>query len=127
MEAKHTPGPWVAKNTSGAGLSVHADVSKALGERYSKDCPIYHVASDACGLQISYELWTQFPREGWDAMQAANARLIAAAPDLLAACEMAVQTFIVSCRPVGNPDVDDAAEIRGMVATLRSAIAKATQ
>jgi len=94
MTTKHTPGPWSAKYTSGAGLSVHADVSKALGDRYSKDCPIYHLGNDACGLQISYELWTQFPREEWDAMQQANAHLMAAAPELLSALEQILEAFV---------------------------------
>lgn len=83
MNTKHTPGPWQAKYTSGAGLSVHANVSKALGPRYSNDCPVYHLGTDSTGLSIAYELWTQFPRAEWDAMQQANARLIAAAPELL--------------------------------------------
>jgi hypothetical protein len=74
----------MAKNTPGAGLSVHANVSKALGPRYSSDCPVYHLGNDSCTMAIAYELWTQFPREEWDAMQQANARLIASAPELLA-------------------------------------------
>lgn len=79
LAEKATPGPWTAKKTPGAGLSVHADVGKALGPRYSSDCPIYHLGNDYCTMAISYELWTQFPRAEWEAMQEANARLIAAA------------------------------------------------
>lgn len=95
----HTPGPW----------AVGEDGDVIWGARWKG--AITHVAI------------VPFSK---DPRVSADARLIAAAPELLEACEMAVQTFIVSCRPAGNPDVDDAAEIRGMVATLRAAIAKAT-
>ena len=116
--SNYTPGPWVAKCTPGAGLSVHADASKALGERYSKDCPIYHTASDACGLQIAYELWTQFPREQWNEMQRANARLIAAAPELLEALQSIV-------RSLSDQDDEGLIEHAEPMIAARAAIAKA--
>ena len=118
--SKHTPGPWTAKHTNGAGLSVHADVSKALGPRYSRDCPIYHLGNDACTMNIAYELWTQFPRAEWDAMQEANARLIAAAPELLEALQ---DLFGADMEHVLMGDgKDDQIEA---IAKARAAIAKA--
>lgn len=122
MSAKHTPGPWTAKHTPGAGLSVHANVSKALGPRYSSDCPVYHVGRDACTMAIAYELWTQFPREEWDAMQQANAALIAAAPDLLREAESAVRRLDWFLN--ANPDHVDST-LNVIRADLRAVIAKA--
>jgi hypothetical protein len=110
-EQKHTPGPWTAKHTSGAGLSVHANISKALAPRYSDDCPIYHLGNDACTMNIAYELWTQFPRAEWDAMQEANARLIAAAPELLEALQALLAESVYESMAT---------------ATARAAITKAT-
>lgn len=98
-------------------MSVHANVSKALGPRYSHDCPIYHTASDAVGLSIAYELWTQFPRAEWEAMQLANARLIAAAPDLL---EALIAITTVRCDGMDPTPINEAYE------KADAAIAKAT-
>jgi len=68
METKHTPGPWIL-GTEGDGAvgSVYCD--NALGSRVAI---VY-------GREQAY---TVFPREE----EEANARLIAAAPNLLAAC-----------------------------------------
>lgn len=86
---KHTPGPWIAKHSSGAGLGVWADLRPALGDKYSKDFPIIGVDSlPAPKVQIAYEQWVQFPSNEWNEMQAANVKLMAAAPDLLAALEI---------------------------------------
>ncbi len=42
---------------------------------------------DSYTVQIADERWVQFSTGSWDEMQQANARLIAAAPDLLAELE----------------------------------------
>lgn len=68
-EQKHTPGPWLASGTIVDAGDVHAD-----GARVAK-------------------CWTSTfapPREE----SAANANLIAAAPDLLAACKLWDQGFV---------------------------------
>lgn len=63
-EAKHTPGPWTAVGN----VVVHA---QGVGPRYLADCNSVDV-----------------PRP----QQAANARLIAAAPDLLEACKQSLSS-----------------------------------
>lgn len=88
---KHTPGPWIAKHSSGAGLGVWADLRPALGDKYSKDFPIIGVDSlPAPKVQIAYEQWVQFPSNEWNEMQAANVKLMAASPELLASLQAAV-------------------------------------
>lgn len=71
-----TPGPWIAKNVSGAGLEIH--MSHPLYP--DKEWPAFGTGSAFCkkGL-VSYETWTQFPHEVRDAQQAKNASFIAAA------------------------------------------------
>jgi hypothetical protein len=68
-------------------------------------------------MNIAYELWTQFPRAEWDAMQEANARLIAAAPDLLETLEAV--TDALAGHELNNGDVS-------AINKARAAIAKAT-
>lgn len=70
MEAKHTPGPWVARESR----------SRALGETH------WAVTADAIdGQAIAHTTTARTEdREACEAM-AADARLLAAAPDLLAA------------------------------------------
>ena len=70
--ATHTPGPWTYKGKSGDGKRqfVESDM-----KRDSWDCCRVEVDSDDCNYD----------------MAVANARLIAAAPDLLSACESALR------------------------------------
>ncbi len=94
VSAAHTPGPWTAKNISGAGWGVWADLRPALGEKFSKDFPLN--GSEALStqkIQVAYETWVQFPSEAFNAMQSANMALMAAAPDLLEALK-AVRPYL---------------------------------
>ena len=71
-----TPGPWVAKNVSGAGLEIHM-----IHPLYpDKEWPAFGTDSAFCkkGL-VSYETWTQFPHEVQNVQQSKNAEYIAAA------------------------------------------------
>ena len=74
-EARHTPGPWEAINTASSGWSVR--------RKYER--PGFTGLAPICSMA-----WFQFPIPDIidDAISEANARLIAAAPDLLAACKV---------------------------------------
>lgn len=95
--SKHTPGPW----------AVHGDIGTLIG-------------SDDRKMMLAEVLYKHVVTE-WgrplDEAQA-NARLIAAAPDLLAVVESAANWF----GELGN---DDGAQ--GLLDDLRAAIAKATK
>lgn len=78
MTTKHTPGPWVVQNASERTLWVGA-LRVPDDERYGLHTII-------TGIDI--EDLTPEAR----AKKEANARLIAAAPDLLAACEAVAAT-----------------------------------
>lgn len=73
--AKHTPGPWeVTEVNSGSNL-VYRKIRAAKCKNSS--------GSDSVGFAGAYEMPDQKEAE-------ANARLIAAAPELLAACKAAL-------------------------------------
>ena len=100
-QGKHTPGPWfVPDQTYARNLTVEVDDGIA--------CPgsggAMSYTTDVCVLG-----WNGTPE--WDA----NARLIAAAPDMLEALRSVVDTCRADC-PAGLPALSDA----------RAAIAKAT-
>jgi hypothetical protein len=74
-----TPGPWVAKDSPGAGLEIYADVPAQLGMP-SREWPAFSTANaDVKSKLIAYETWTQFPQEKLKNVQARNAAYIAAA------------------------------------------------
>lgn len=76
---KATPGPWVAKDSRGAGLEIYADVGTQMrGERH--DWPFFSTGNaDVKHSLIAYEQWVQFPSEKLNNIQAWNAAYIAAA------------------------------------------------
>ena len=110
-EAKHTPGPWAAKHTTGAGWSV----------KMAKPRPDYTEPDPVCSMA-----WWQFDKPGIidDDISGANAKLIAAAPDLLAACEAALRIEEL-WMPFEWDDPDEAAAVSWMRDMFVAAIAKA--
>ena len=99
--SKHTQGPWeIVGSTHVWSPSAKANIASASALR-----------------TIRYVGYAP-PEIGDLAEVAANARLIAAAPDLLAACESALKPIDYNC---GN------VEQMALRNLLRAAIAKATQ
>ncbi len=96
---RHTPGPWESRHDVGAGWSVRAP---AVG-------PVCSMA------------WWQFDNPGVmdDEISASNARLIAAAPDLLAACKSLLSIF-----DPGRSKLSDEL-IRPETDAIRAAVSKA--
>lgn len=84
MTTKHTPGPWCTgepfETFPGAGLRFH--ISQAEGAPYT---PHYSDVAQFVAETISSEKL---------AIQQANARLIAAAPELLASLEQMLDAFV---------------------------------
>lgn len=118
-ESKHTPGPWTYYLWSGtSSFSEFEGLPSSIAQHEEGD-------ESASTIEIA-----EFPPEHCDLPreeQLANARLIAAAPDLLGALEAAKQ-FIengIEFGYISMPDdacPDSAKEVPGMV---RAAIAKA--
>lgn len=88
-DAKHTPGPWIAEDCIGAGWKIKGVIP------FEAECVEYRMkaAEQMIFEMVAYERWVQFEPQNWKDMQAANARLIAAAPDLLEAVEKLLTWF----------------------------------
>ena len=104
MNAKHTPGPWIASMHATAKGTPFGIVTGGAGPR--KDTVICY-APDFRDEQRSFE-----------AFRDANAALIAAAPDLLSALQRLLSCDIEENRNItGSP---------GAIAAARAAIKSAT-
>lgn len=77
LAAGPTPGPWVAKNVSGAGLEIHMQAPEPNQERQWPAFSTRH-ADIKDGL-VAYEQWVQFPTEKLEKIQTRTALFIAAA------------------------------------------------
>jgi len=88
----HTPGPWEARDVAGAGWQIYAKV----GEWNDQHCSVVHFTplgsmtihakkdGTLVGM-IAYESWVQFKSRNIAEQWAGNAKLAAAAPELLEA------------------------------------------
>ncbi len=109
MSAKHTPGPWRVEDID--ATSYNSEPITILSDNAGK--------CSRNGVRGQWEVANVGDGLAWDekrdAMVRADARLIAAAPDLLAACEA-----MESCSANATDD-----EITRVAAQNRAAIAKA--
>lgn len=107
-----TPGPWLAKNVSGSGLEIH--MSHPLYP--DKEWPAFGTDSAFCkkGL-VSYETWTQFPREVQNVQQSKNAEFIAAA-------NPAVISELLDRLEAAESDALEQARLNGMGASREAAL-----
>ena len=100
-KAKHTPGPW------------------RIQDEYDGTIPID-------GWSERAEEWVEICRVSLDMLdtkeRAANAPLISACPDLLAACESALNRLMNMSEPTGN---QDRGRRSSAISTLATAIDKA--
>lgn len=106
-DTKHTPGPWGLSEIDdgvgfGGGLAIDA-IDPADGRNF-----------EVC------EVWGIDDNRDFDNRARANARLIAAAPDMLAALEFAVGAAM-------GQRADPVAALRDIEEQLRAVIAKATK
>ena len=119
---KHTPGPWGVINSTGVFSALGADSGDGTKADSSDgwnicDCSIGVTSVDGEHIELGF------------AVQKANAKLIAAAPDLLDALIESRQVIATALK-VGAPDwfdTDDKVAQHTTIKKIDAAIAKATQ
>lgn len=107
MNAKHAPGPWELSHQLPEGFSIAKEVAPACGR--------LRVIAIACADESG---WQALP----ESEAKANARLIAASPDLLAALQNALNVLA----GVATGDLKTVTKDSPAIAQARSAIARAT-
>jgi hypothetical protein len=111
LAAQHTPGPWFTDSDGdGKPFAIVTSTHDSAGPD-DDVCEVYGGNCDD------------------DATREANARLIAAAPDLLAALEAAHRSLVTcnSCHGIGTlPTASERAEIESATLLACAAIAKTT-
>lgn len=112
-EMKHTPKPWV-------------EYRKTSIYRYIGSAPVDAVASGVPTAQQGEMAVMPVCRVEQDMYAEANANLIIAAPDLLAACQLMMQKIDACEQEMLNEGLQPSTEERTEIATIRAAIAKAT-
>lgn len=116
LAAQHTPGPWRFETWDYS----HANPPRRELVVQNSEMPLATVAWDE-GKDNPYTVQNE--------TALANARLIAAAPDLLAALEAAHRSLVTcnSCHGIGTlPTASERTEIESATLVARAAITKAT-
>lgn len=114
--SKHTPGPWSRADEKPTRPYYVAQVCHA-------HLPWAYVAA---GEPTGGSGWPALDEDNIDEMKA-NAQLIAAAPDLLKACQTALDLLCASCRAWRKGACDAICEDRESHNILQDAIQKATE
>jgi hypothetical protein len=134
----HTPGPWVVRigsTCSGAWPEVVPASADEFDDGLAQLGTAYVFDSDRLGhgiLAVTYNERPDcfIPREGHEE-QLANARLIAAAPDLLGVAKTADHTLGTIAEYLVLDSSDESLELRESIAwltgLLRAAITRATE
>lgn len=107
--SKHTPGPWIVWNDGHGNLSV-----RSANERDTSDATYLEIATEVGGLRKGQNFKDRSEEQ-------ANARLIAASPDLLEALQMVEDAYRDHLSETGEHSIP-----YSPLAKIRSAIAKAT-
>lgn len=118
-EVKHTPGPWVLEIGDKSGLAVVR--GPMTGDRARTSDGTGEIAEINLAADGQFDA-PMFPNQRWD--MRANARLIAASPDLLEAVHglLARYTRLVESGDAGHWDCETEVE----VIAARAALEKAT-
>ena len=106
-KVKHTPGPWKVVNNESAGVQIHAKVE------YTHRPGVY--------VPIFIAPWRQFTTKEYDEKELANARLVAAAPDMYKVLQKL--TNLIS--EIGSDWTDPRQEIRECHRIINEVLAKA--
>lgn len=112
MKMKHTPGPWIYGPETGPDCTrIDAENGRVIAAVRSREITSWEQSR---------------PIYSWSEEGAANARLIAAAPDLFDFASL-VSRMTTDSEMGGNMSGDDAAQaLSELIETARAAIAKAT-
>jgi hypothetical protein len=117
----HTPGPWEARDVAGAGWQIYAKVSEWNDKHCSivrfsplQNMTLYAKKDGSIVGMMAYEEWVQFQSKIIEEQWAGNAKLAAAAPDLLSVAQFIVQATVGNIPP-------------GIVQAAKDAIKKAEE
>jgi hypothetical protein len=121
METKHTPGPWRLRDDETPWTEGDAQIAQQYGEPFGYTEILFSVAGEDT---VAFCPWRPMDRAEDQEVLRANARLIAAAPDLLTALELMLDKDAAMTERFGDRWPLDLAPVHAVNAA-RAAIAKA--